>query len=238
MGTIDDLLILPCYVFSQLRGTKGSYTPKKILDRDVSPIEFPFIAVPINSNGDHWILAIIAYIGDLRLSSNNPRTTILILDSLNGSPKHHAEDVMWLKVLIKTWFAGVRDVPIAEMSKVPVHHPHVLRQPNFVDCGFYPAHFLSVFMKDPTRYLKHCTGEAVIEGELSKIWEGSHLGEHRERFRNYISGKIELFTKVQAWYGSQLVHEAGSHSAAMSQRKTSQKSKRLLQDENASPFPK
>ncbi|KAG8944250.1 hypothetical protein FRC03_002122 [Tulasnella sp. 419] len=34
-------------------------------------------------------------------------------------------------------------------KEVPVYEVPVIRQPDMVDCGLYPAHFLSVFMLSP-----------------------------------------------------------------------------------------
>lgn len=56
-------------------------------DRALELLQSPFIAMPLNIAGNHWVLAIFAYAGHILDAAPDPHPVILLFDSLGTTPK-------------------------------------------------------------------------------------------------------------------------------------------------------
>ncbi|KAG8926509.1 hypothetical protein FRC03_010008 [Tulasnella sp. 419] len=201
IGEADELIILPMHVFSRVFNSRGKSKPETVLTKTgKSMFDFDFIAVPI-FHVNHYFLTIMAYLPDLVNASESPRTTIFVLDSLGQKYDTH---ITWLKAMFARMAISHRPTlsDIQQHFKtIPAHYVNVPIQPNFCDCGLYPAHFLSVFMSDAHRFYRHCNGTELIEGEVSKIWHAEEVRGRREELRRRLQHSAMVLEELQEWEG-------------------------------------
>lgn len=176
-GRPDELAVLSSVSWQVWLESKGDVYSAKIKDEQRPLADYPFIALPM-LNDSHWTLVIFAYVSDLAASFTAPRrTAIILLDSLKY-PYSPFEGQLRLFAIRIALEAFGEDLDWEVSAKVEIHqprvssnlliihsgrHPHpvvlyqTLRQTDVTDCGFYPAHFLGVFMSDASAFFDHCT---------------------------------------------------------------------------------
>ena len=134
---------------------------------------YRFVASPINGI-NHWALMIL--VNPARKENEiAPRTTwtLLYFDSLRGAV------LVYIAEKFARALLGLGKDDKLEVIKVPT-----LSQPNAVDCGLYPAHFLRTFLSDPGENLKHCltvsrfaTCDLKLTIYLVHWWTGHRIDE-------------------------------------------------------------
>ncbi|KAG8937218.1 hypothetical protein FRC03_008262, partial [Tulasnella sp. 419] len=121
IDSANDLMILPSYLFFNAYSSNGTDKPHPpITITGKKALDFDFVAVPICED-DHWYLAVVTYISDLKACFSERHTAILIFDSLN---RHHNDKVDWLKAMLAYMADGPEwsHVDRQEFGKIPVRY--------------------------------------------------------------------------------------------------------------------
>lgn len=92
-------------------------------------LDVPFIAMPVNMNNAHWLLVIFAYGSDLVDQRSDPRTAIIVLDSLKSLVKEKRLRAFLLSIILtkSESYPGLVD----KIKAVNVYKPKV-------SCGEFP----------------------------------------------------------------------------------------------------
>lgn len=91
------------------------------------PLSFPFVAIPMNVDGSHWILCIVAYASDILgdLGTERPggaRTCLILLDSIGGDRTFEAKKIRQLLVKLGE---GRFHLPEDRVMQIPTYQPEV-----------------------------------------------------------------------------------------------------------------
>ncbi|KAG8940685.1 hypothetical protein FRC03_005180 [Tulasnella sp. 419] len=198
LGQKDDLFVIPSTSYhGYVQNTDRLSLPIPTFSRNL--FTYDFIAIPVNVNDNHWILAIICYVPDLNPDVDAAiRSSIIILDSLGGK---HPGVVKRLKNLL------VNHLPLAAnyiwqppqslVAAMPTYYPSVPQQPNYFDCGLYPPHLLGVFMNDPHQYFRHCAGLESIEEDPIIVWGGCDGKAMRAEARQRVKLHVNCYRLVR-----------------------------------------
>ncbi|KIO20784.1 hypothetical protein M407DRAFT_29580 [Tulasnella calospora MUT 4182] len=183
---------LPESIWSCSDSSRGKYTPRPRCDNMESVLDFKFVTFAGNCTNSHYYLCVIAYASDL-LADRNPsgevRTVGLVLNSLKSIGPTDATD-RFRNVILR--LGKQRPIRKDGLDKLKVYHPRVPQQSNSFDCGLYPGHLLSIFLSDPERYTRHCTGKEAITGDVDAVWDHEGLMSARERLRELVMMAVEL----------------------------------------------
>ncbi|KAG9041945.1 hypothetical protein FS837_011551 [Tulasnella sp. UAMH 9824] len=186
-----ELIVLHCETWGL--GKTIHATPPRVTHKEAPcPLEYKYMAFPGNDTGTHYFLCIIAWPSDVLLQVNplGPvRTTAFILNSLAYlQPKDPEEFVQ--KIIVN--LSSGRPLRLEEIRNIKVYFPQVPQQPNGYDCGLYPGYLLSIFLRDPERYLAHCMGEIIMQGSPEVVWKHDGIRKARKHLKSLIDSAAEL----------------------------------------------
>ncbi|KAG9042714.1 hypothetical protein FS837_010477 [Tulasnella sp. UAMH 9824] len=191
-GRGEELCALPESIWSGSNSSRGKYSSRPRCDKTESPLDFDFVVFAGNCTNSHYYLCIIAYASDI-LADRNPsgevRTAGLVLNSLKGIGPSDALD-RFRNVILR--LGKTRPIRKDGLKKLKVYYPEVPQQQNDYDCGLYPGYFLSIFLSDPELYTNHCTGKAIIPGDVEEIWEHDGIKEAREQLRELVTFAVAI----------------------------------------------
>ncbi|KAG9014680.1 hypothetical protein FRB90_005208 [Tulasnella sp. 427] len=155
LDRVQELCLLPTSLFYCVASSQGRYAPQAFQDKWESALEHSFVAFPMNAHSNHWLLGIITHASDLlaEVNPNGPvRSAVLVLNSINGH--HPSAHQTRIRQMINMLAIG-KPLHQTAVKRLPFFYPPVIQQPNVVDCGLYPGHFLSVFLTDPAKFVEH-----------------------------------------------------------------------------------
>ncbi|KAH7378574.1 hypothetical protein BKA64DRAFT_766375, partial [Cadophora sp. MPI-SDFR-AT-0126] len=117
--------------------------------------------IPVNQNGNHWILVVLSHLGE----HSEGKPSIMILDSLDTIGTADNGSV----------FKVMQDF-IAEANERYVHQEiaflqakNFRRQDNIYDCGIYLLLFLEAFLINPEQFIQDVRKESFIQmGDASR----------------------------------------------------------------------
>lgn len=81
----DELAMITSETWREYHENPRIFTMSK--DHALELLQSPFIAMPINMSGNHWVLVIYAYAGRILDDAPEPHPVMLLFDSLGITPK-------------------------------------------------------------------------------------------------------------------------------------------------------
>ncbi|KAG8928509.1 hypothetical protein FRC01_005830 [Tulasnella sp. 417] len=206
-----DLCVLSSTSWFACCNSNGKFANLARIDAESSPLDYKYVAFPMNARESHWVLGILTHASDL-LVEHNPsgpiHTSLLILNSIHGyNPPTLAKDY---PDFIKLLSMG-KKLRHGALSRVKLFKPEVLQQPNGTDCGFYPGHFLSVFLTDPARYEMICKEECIPEESKNDLWHGDRVLHVRDSLKGLVERACIVRQAAHKFHSGRTPADLGLH---------------------------